>query len=95
MIEYVIKRDERKEPFDADKLNNWAQWGEKTVNPKDFNWSGIVLRTVSLLGKECTTKELQDTLIKECLNQNTWESNRMAGRLYASALSKELSLIHI
>lgn len=90
MIEYVIKRDERKEPFDADKLNNWAQWGEKTVNPKDFNWSGIVLRTVSLLGKECTTKELQDTLIKECLNQNTWESNRMAGRLYASALSKEL-----
>lgn len=90
MIEYVIKRDGRKEPFDADKLNNWAQWGEKTVNPKDFNWSGIVLRTVSLLGKECTTKELQDTLIKECLNQNTWESNRMAGRLYASALSKEL-----
>lgn len=90
MIEYVIKRDGRKEPFDADKLNNWAQWSEKTVNPKDFNWSGIVLRTVSLLGKECTTKELQDTLIKECLNQNTWESNRMAGRLYASALSKEL-----
>lgn len=90
MIEYVIKRDGRKEPFDADKLNNWAQWGEKTVNPKDFNWSGIVLRTVSLLGKACTTKELQDTLIKECLNQNTWESNRMAGRLYASALSKEL-----
>lgn len=90
MIEYVIKRDGRREPFDADKLNNWAQWSEKTINPRDFNWSGIVLRTVSLLGKECTAKQLQDTLIKECLNQNTWESNRMAGRLYASALSKEL-----
>lgn len=90
MIEYVIKRDGRKEPFDASKLNNWVQWSEKTVNPKDFNWSGIVLRTVALLGKECTAKALQDTLIKECLNQNTWESNRMAGRLYASALSKEL-----
>lgn len=90
MIEYVIKRDGRKEPFDANKLNNWAQWSEKTLNPKDFNWSGIVLRTVSLLGKECKAKDLQDTLIKECLNQNTWESNRMAGRLYASALSKEL-----
>ena len=90
MIEYVIKRDGRKEPFDAGKLNNWVQWSEKTVNPKDFNWSGIVLRTVALLGKECTAKALQDTLIKECLNQNTWESNRMAGRLYASALSKEL-----
>lgn len=89
MIEYVIKRDGRKEPFDAGKLNNWAQWSEKTINPKDFNWSGIVLRTVSLLDRECTAKELQDTLIKECLNQNTWESNRMAGRLYASALSKE------
>ena len=90
MIKNVIKRDGRVEEFSAEKINSWIQWSEKTVNPKDFNWSTIVLKTISTLPEQVTTKELQEALIRECLNQDTWEGSRMAGRLYASALSKEL-----
>ena len=90
MIKNVIKRDGRVEEFSAEKINSWIQWSEKTVNPKDFNWSTIVLKTISTLPEQVTTKELQEALIRECLNQDTWEGSRMAGRLYVSALSKEL-----
>ena len=90
MIKNVIKRDGRVETFSDSKINNWIQWSEKTVNPKDFNWSTIVLRTISTLPDTVSTKELQEALIRECLNQDTWEGSRMAGRLYASALPKEL-----
>ena len=90
MIKNVIKRDGRVEEFSAEKINSWIQWSEKTVIPKDFNWSTIVLKTISTLPEQVTTKELQEALIRECLNQETWEGSRMAGRLYASALPKEL-----
>lgn len=90
MIQYVIKRDGRKEPFNTDKINDWARWGEKTVHPKDFSWSGIVMRVVGSMPEEVTAQELQDALIRECLNQDTWEGSRMAGRLYASSLPKVL-----
>ena len=90
MIKNVIKRDGRVEEFSAEKINSWIQWSEKTVTPKDFNWSTIVLKTISTLPEQVTTKELQEALIRECLNQGTWEGSRMAGRLYASALPKEL-----
>ena len=90
MIKNVIKRDGRVEEFSAEKINSWIQWSEKSVIPKDFNWSTIVLKTISTLPEQVTTKELQEALIRECLNQGTWEGSRMAGRLYASALSKEL-----
>ena len=90
MIKNVIKRDGRVEEFSAEKINSWIQWSEKTVIPKDFNWSTIVLKTISTLPEQVITKELQEALIRECLNQETWEGSRMAGRLYASALPKEL-----
>lgn len=90
MIKNVIKRDGRVEEFSAEKINSWIQWSEKTVIPKDFNWSTIVLKTISTLPEQVTTKELQEGLIRECLNQETWEGSRMAGRLCASALPKEL-----
>ena len=48
MIKNVIKRDGRVEEFSAEKINSWIQWSEKTVNPKDFNWSTIVLKTILL-----------------------------------------------
>lgn len=40
--------------------------------------------------EKCTSKFLQEQLIKECLDRNTWSYNRMAGRLYASMTFKDL-----
>lgn len=90
MIEYVIKRDGRKEPFDASKINGWGEWGTKSLDKKLVDWSSIVLKTVSSLPSEVEAKVLQETLIKSCLDMDTYEYNRMAGRLYASQLSKSL-----
>lgn len=90
MIEYVIKRDGRKEAFDPEKLNSWGIWASKTIDPKVVNWSSVVLRTVSTLPKQVTTDELQKALIKSCIDMDTYEHNRMAGRLYADALPKQL-----
>lgn len=90
MIEYVIKRDGRKEPFNADKINGWGEWGTKSLDKKLVDWSSIVLKTVSSLPSEVTAEELQQTLIKSCLDMDTYEYNRMAGRLYASQLAKSL-----
>lgn len=89
MIKTVVKRNGSKETFNAEKLNNWGIWAAKTLDPKIVDWSSAVMRVVSLLPEEVTTKELQDSLIKYCLDKDTYEHNIMAGRLYAASLPKE------
>ncbi len=37
-----------------------------------------------------TSRELQQQLIRTCLNFDTWSYNRMAGRLYATLIRKDL-----
>lgn len=90
MIKTIIKRDGRKEPFTPSKVNGWGQWAAKNLEGK-VDWSSIVLKTVSSLGETVTTQELQDKLIQNCLNMESWSYYLMAGRLYASHLHK---LIH-
>lgn len=82
MIKYVVKRDGSIQEFNASKLNNWISWAsEKTKGSVD--WTGVVLRAVSTLPETVTSQELQERLIKECLDRKTWSYNLMAGRLYA------------
>lgn len=90
MIEYIIKRDGREEPFDANKLNGWGEWGTKSLDKKLVDWSSIILKVVSSLPVKVPAQDLQDALIKTCLDMDTYEYNRMAGRLYAAQLSKSL-----
>lgn len=90
MIEYIIKRDGREEPFDPNKLNGWGEWGTKSLDKKLVDWSSVVLKVVSSLPVKVPAQDLQDALIKTCLDMNTYEYNRMAGRLYAAQLSKSL-----
>lgn len=89
MIKNVIKRDGTVEPFSAEKINGWSEWASKTLG-KNVDWSEVVINTVSLLPTECTSEELQDGLIRYCLNKKTWEYNRMAGRLYSSLLIRQI-----
>ncbi len=89
MIKTIIKRDGSKEPFMAHKLNGWGEWAAKSLGDL-VDWSSHVMQAVASLPEECTTQELQDTLIKYCLDANTWSNNRMAGRLYAATYHKEL-----
>lgn len=89
MLEQIIKRDGRLEPFTPSKLNQWGQWATQTLGDA-VDWPSVVLDTVAVLSGTTTTRELQQQLIKTCLNMDTWSYNRMAGRLYATLIRKDL-----
>jgi len=87
MIKTILKRNGTTEEFIPSKLNGWGVWAAKTLGPH-VDWSTIVIDTVNQCPEECTSQQLQETLIKVCLSKKTWEYNRMAGRLYASLIER-------
>jgi ribonucleoside-diphosphate reductase alpha chain len=89
MIKTVVKRDGTKEAFSPEKINKWGEWGAKSLG-KMVDWSSVVLHSVSLLPEECPSTLLQERLIKTCLEFDTWSYNRMAGRLYAALINKNM-----
>lgn len=89
MIKLIIKRDGTVEPFTADKVNGWGEWAAESLGPL-VDWTGIAMETVRDLPDTVSSRELQNALIKSCLNKNSWSYNRMAGRLYAAVLHKDL-----
>lgn len=88
MIEKVIKRDGSVQAFDPNKINGWGEWASN--NLKYVNWSEIVLGAMSKMDKIVTSEDLQNMLIEECLNKNTWNYQLMAGRLYSALKSKSV-----
>jgi ribonucleoside-diphosphate reductase alpha chain len=89
MIRTIIKRNGNQEAFSPEKVNGWGSWAAKTLG-SSVDWPSIVLDTVNKCPEVCTSQQLQETLIEVCLQQQTWEYNRMAGRLYASLLDRLL-----
>lgn len=87
MIEQVVKRNGSVEPFNANKLNGWGEWAANNIGYVD--WSYVVMTSVSTLPKKISTKQLQERLIKVCLDEGGWSYNKMAGRLYAQLIHKE------
>ncbi|HMN21304.1 MAG TPA: ribonucleoside-diphosphate reductase subunit alpha [Ottowia sp.] len=93
MLETIIKRDGRREPFTPYKLNQWGQWAAQTLGDA-VDWPSAVLEAVSSLSTTASSRELQQQLIRTCLNFDTWSYNRMAGRLYATLIRKDLYRNH-
>lgn len=89
MIKTIIKRNGAIEAFQPDKLNGWGEWAASKLG-REVNWSEAVLHVVSTLPESCSSEQLQTALIDFCLNKNSWEYNRMAGRLYAALINKKL-----
>lgn len=89
MIKTVIKRDGNSEAFQADKLNGWGVWSSNHLG-NNVSWSEVVLHVVSSLPEVSTSKQIQETAIKYCLDKRQWEYNLMAGRLYAALMLKEI-----
>lgn len=89
MLETIIKRDGRTEPFTPSKLNQWGEWAAGTLGDA-VDWPSVVLETVSGLSGTASSRDLQRQLIKTCLDYDTWSYNRMAGRLYATLIRKDL-----
>lgn len=89
MIKTIIKRDGTKEHFSAEKINGWGEWSAENLG-KYVNWSDVVLDTVARLPENASAVDLQETLIQTCLTKKTWSYNRMAGRLFAAKIHKDL-----
>lgn len=89
MIEVIVKRNGNKEEFNPKKLNGWGIWASKALG-NYVDWSEVVLHVASTLSTEVTSEKLQQALIDFCLSKSSWSYNRMAGRLYAALLYKQL-----
>ena len=87
MIKNIVKRDGRIEPYIPSKLNGWGRWAAANLGHK-VDWSSIVLQAVSTMPETVSTADLQEKLIQNCLDMDTWSYYLMAGRLYASHLHK-------
>ncbi|MGB7484269.1 ribonucleoside-diphosphate reductase subunit alpha [Castellaniella ginsengisoli] len=87
MIKNIVKRDGRIEPYIPSKLNGWGRWAAANLGQK-VDWSSIVLQAVSTMPETVSTADLQEKLIQNCLDKDTWSYYLMAGRLYASHLHK-------
>ena len=87
MIKKIIKRNGTIEDFSPSKVNGWGVWAAKTLG-SNVDWSIVVIDAVNQCPEVCTSRQLQETLIKTCLSRKTWEFNRMAGRLYTQLIER-------
>ena len=81
----IRKRNGNIEPFNADKLNKWAEWAADI----DVDWSSVVLEACRKCYDGCTTEDLHNAMIAACVDMETTQHLKMAGRLYIGALIKE------
>ncbi|MBP7178149.1 MAG: ribonucleoside-diphosphate reductase subunit alpha [Moraxellaceae bacterium] len=86
-LKSIIKRDGRIEPYTPKKLNGWGRWAASAIGSK-VDWSSIVINAVNTMPAVVSSGQLQEKLIQNCLDKETWSYYLMAGRLYASHLHK-------
>lgn len=89
MLKYVIKRNGTREEAQPAKLNGWSEWSAAQFGAY-VDWSDIAMCAAKELPEVCNTRDLMNALIKECLGRNSYYHNRMAGRLYAATIHKDL-----
>lgn len=77
------------EPFIAEKVMGWGKWGARGYS-KYIDWMKIVTKTVSQLSGTVHTTKIADTMIRNCLDEDTWAGQLMAGRIYADQCHKEV-----
>ena len=90
MINYLIKRDGTRVPFDAAKLNKWCEWACHGLI--GVHWSDIVMRAVKSGFDGMRTEELQRCLIDSAISfvdVNT-DNEIVASRLYLSDMRKRV-----
>lgn len=86
MIKNVIKRDGSIEPFQSEKLNLWAEWAAGA----GVDWSSVTIGAYKKCHDNCTTADIQQALISECIDRATTGHLKMAGRLYISDMYKNI-----
>lgn len=86
MIEFVVKHDGRKQPFDADKLNKWAHVADR----HGVSWSELAQDTYKRLNDGCGTDEIHETMTAVALSRESLPWSRVAARLEYATLRKNM-----
>lgn len=86
MLTRIKKRNGNIVEFDPNKLNKWAEWAADI----GVDWSSVVLEACRKCFDSCTGKELHDAMIAACVDMETTQHLKMAGRLYIGALIKDV-----
>lgn len=84
MITKIKKRDGTLVDFDAEKLNKWADWSAGI----GVEWGSVALGACRKCFDGCTTDDLHNALIAECVDRETTAHLRMAGRLFIGQVYK-------
>lgn len=85
-LSIIKKRNGNIEPFNPEKLNKWAEWASEV----GVDWSSVVLEACRKCHDGCTSIELHQAMIDSCIDQETTQHLRMAGRLYIGKLIKDV-----
>lgn len=85
MITNIKKSDGSIVPFNAERLNRWAEWAANF----GVNWSEIVLDAVRRCFDGCSTADLQNAMIDSCVDRQTAAHEKMAGRILVGTVYKE------
>ena len=86
MITKITKRNGEVVDFDVNKLLKWSEW----AGVVGCDWFAIASEAYKKLPENPTTVELQDAMIKACLDVEDTPHLMMAGRLLIGHVYKEL-----
>jgi len=84
VITKLKKRNGTVQDFNPDKLNKWAEWAANL----NVEWASVALGAYKKCYDGCTSAELQDAMISECLDREDTPHLKMAGRLYVGNIYK-------
>lgn len=89
MISKIIKNNGDIVPFNPMKVNGWGEWAAANLGDT-VDWTAGVMSAVASLPDVAHSQDLQHALIRYFLNLGTSGGQRMAGRLYAATVHKDL-----
>ena len=90
MIKRIIKRDGSTERFDILKPGNWLRYSSKELNLDLIDISSILIEACQIGKEEMSSQDFQKLLITVALSRGTYTSNRLAGKLYACYIHKNI-----
>lgn len=85
MINTVVKSDGTVTPFEPERLNKAAIFGDNG----NGNWSQISLEAYKRLYDGCTTKQISQAIISACVDHKDQAHSDMAGRVLVGVIYKE------
>lgn len=86
MIKTVIKSNGERVPFEPERLNKAALFGDIDGSL----WSGIALEANRMLFDGCTTEDVQQAMIKACVDRFEPKYLTMAARLQVGSIYKRV-----